>query len=170
MAAGSTYTPIATTTLGSNQTSVTFSSLGSYTDLVLIINAGSTTADNFASVELNNDTTINNYSWTSLYGNGTTASSARATSTGYLNAYVGIGSSIDTTIIANFQNYSNSSTYKTILTRTSRASSTATYYGTESVVTLWENTAAITSIKIKASSTYSFLTGSTFTLYGIASA
>ena len=38
MAAGSTYTPIATTTLGSAQADVTFSSIsGSYTDLVLII-------------------------------------------------------------------------------------------------------------------------------------
>ena len=36
MAAGRTYEPIATTTLGSNATSVTFSNIsGSYTDLVL---------------------------------------------------------------------------------------------------------------------------------------
>ena len=35
MAAGSTYTPIATTTLGSNVASYTFSSIaGTYTDLV----------------------------------------------------------------------------------------------------------------------------------------
>ena len=170
MPAGSTYTPIATTTLGSNQTSVTFSTLGSYTDLVLIINAGSDTVDNFVSLEFNSDTTINNYSWTDLVGNGTSATSHRATSTGYIAPYVGIGTSIDTNIVCNIQNYGNSTTYKTCITRANRATSTGTYYGANATVTLWKNTAAITSIKVKSSSTYNFITGSTFTLYGIASA
>jgi hypothetical protein len=37
MAAGSTYTPIATTTLSSSQAEVTFTSFSGYTDLVLIV-------------------------------------------------------------------------------------------------------------------------------------
>lgn len=167
----STYEPIATTTLGSAASSVTFSSIsGAYTDLVLVINAGSSSTDNFASVELNSDTAGLNYSWTTLYGNGTSAASVRATSTGYINAYVGIGTGLDSTIITNFMNYSNSTTYKILLTRTGRAASGGTYPGTEAMVTLWENTAAITSIKVKAFSTFDFITGSTFTLYGVKSA
>ena len=39
MAAGSTYTPLATNTLSSSSASITFSSIsGSYTDLVLVMN------------------------------------------------------------------------------------------------------------------------------------
>jgi hypothetical protein len=38
MPAGSTYTPIATTTLGSAQADVTFNSFSGYTDLVLVAN------------------------------------------------------------------------------------------------------------------------------------
>ena len=38
MPAGSTYTPITTTTLGSNQSAVTFNSFGGYTDLRMILN------------------------------------------------------------------------------------------------------------------------------------
>ena len=40
MAAGATYTQIATTTLGSSQSTITFSSIsGAYTDLVLVVTA-----------------------------------------------------------------------------------------------------------------------------------
>lgn len=166
-----TYDPIATTTLGANAASVTFSSIsGNYTDLVLVINAGSDTADNFVNLEFNSDTTTSNYSWTDLVGNGTAASSHRNTSTGYIAPYVGLGTSIDTVIICNIQNYSNSTTYKTSITRANRATSTGTYYGADATVMLWRNTAAITSIKVKSSSTYNFLSGSTFNLYGIKAA
>ena len=171
MAAGATYEPLATTTLGSNQSSVTFSSIpGTYTDLVLVVNAGSTSTDNFAYLEFNTDTSGNNYSWTTLYGNGSSAGSARNNSIGYICAYVGIGTSLDTTIITNIQNYSNSSTYKTWLSRSNRVSTGGTYYGTEALVGNWHNASAITSVKVNAYSTFSFITGSTFTLFGIAAA
>jgi hypothetical protein len=59
----------------------------------------------------------------------------------------------------NFLNYSNTTTYKTILSRSNRAEQ-----ATEAFVGLWRNSAAITSISI-ASAT--FTTNSIFTLYGI---
>ena len=67
MAAGSTYTPIATTTLGSAASSVTFSSIsGSYTDLILITNPSSATTDQSIYVQFNADTGTN-YSMSQHY-------------------------------------------------------------------------------------------------------
>jgi hypothetical protein len=62
----------------------------------------------------------------------------------------------------NFFNYSNTTTYKTVLTRAGRNNQ-----ATEAFVGLWRNTAAITSISL-TSQTYT--TDSTFTLYGIKAA
>ena len=76
MAAGSTYTPIATTTLGSAATSYTFTSIPStYTDLVLVGNLSSSSNTNI-SIRIYSDSGTN-YSNTYLTGvNGTGASSA----------------------------------------------------------------------------------------------
>lgn len=165
-----TYDSINTQTLSSNTTSVTFSSIPqTYTDLILVINAGSTTVDNYSFVEFNSDTAQGNYSWTSMYGNGSTASGSRGASL-YLNAYVGIGSSIDTLVFCNIQSYTDTSKFKGVLNRTSRATSNGTYFGTELLTGTWRNTNAITQIKVNSYSTYSFLAGSTFSLYGIKAA
>ena len=70
MPAGSTYTPLSTTTLGSAQATVTFSSIsGSYTDLVLVMNTIGTSAGGDVQVQFNSDT-ASNYSCTILYGTG----------------------------------------------------------------------------------------------------
>jgi len=161
MAAGSTYTPIATTTLGSTATSYTFSSIsGSYTDLVLIANFKSSATDGI-SIQLNGDTG-SNYSWTLLYGTGSVAGSASYSSR--TSATIGYTSASNfNTTICQFQNYSNATTYKTWLSKGSSAD-----YEIDNMVGLWRSTSAITSIKINCSGTLQI--GSTFTLYGIASA
>jgi hypothetical protein len=162
MAAGSTYTPIATTTLGSAAASVTFSSLGAYTDIIAVI-SGTTSNYGNTSLRFNSDSG-NNYSVTYLYGDGSAAYSGRTTSTDALRF-----GSLDTSVIANniiqIQNYSNSSTYKTALSR-----GNTTNGSVDARVGLWRNTAAITSITIFVYGGYNFATGSTFTLYGIAAA
>ena len=165
MAAGATYTPIATTTLGSAQASYTFSSIPStYTDLILVLNASSVaTAD--IMVQLNSDTG-SNYSRTKLTGNGTAASSSRTANADRL--YLNTTSNTTTTAgeynsITSFNNYSNTTTYKTTLTRANAAS-----LGTDALVQLWRSTAAISTIYVYSTGTFS--AGSTFTLYGIASA
>ena len=62
-----TYTPIATTTLGSGQTSVTFSSIsGTYTDLILIASASNTGGATNIRLQFNGDTATN-YSSTRIY-------------------------------------------------------------------------------------------------------
>lgn len=166
MAAGSTYTPIATNTLGSATSSVTFSSIsGSYTDLFIVINSGSTTSGQDIRCRFNGDSG-SNYSFTHLTGNGTAASSGGATNQTFMpldyNGY--LSGSIATTTIINCMNYSNSTTYKTTLGRFNTAA-----FGTDMAVGLWRSTSAITSIEFLTSAS-TFLSGSTFTLYGIAAA
>jgi hypothetical protein len=158
----STYQPIATTTLGSSASSVTFSSIsGSYTDLVLVV-AGTYTSGgtNDAALQFNSDTG-SNYSWTRLLGNGSAASSSRSTNDVQIDFGL-ISSTNQSNSIAHIQNYSNSTTYKTVL---GRGNSTE-YVG--AIVGTWRNTSAITSITVKSAATYS--SGTTFVLYGITAA
>ena len=161
-----TYTPIATTTLASAAASYTFSSIPStYTDLVLVATARNTTATYTATIRVNGDSG-SNYSSTQLYGDGTTAGSNRDTSrTSIDNIYA--ASSADAanffnTTLVHIMNYSNATTYKTMLSRSNLGIQIAASIG------LWRNTAAITSVGIFSAS--NFATGSTFTLYGIQAA
>jgi hypothetical protein len=172
MAAGNTYVALATSTLGSAAASVTFSSIpATYTDLVLVLQPASTTfADNIG-LNFNSDTG-SNYSSTNLSGNGAggAASGGRAAS-----PYIQVTNIIGTTgtlgamtSTIHIMNYANTTTYKTVLSRTGQLG--ATYNGNEVIVSLWRNTAAINTIVIKQSGSPNFITGSTFSLYGIAAA
>jgi hypothetical protein len=159
-----TYEIIATTTLGSATGSTTFTSIsGSYTDLVLVMNLTGVSVGGYAAgVQLNSDTS-SNYSVTNLYGNGSSVVTTSTTNASIAYIYgtdVGIANAVSTNI-TNFQNYSNTTNYKTFLTRNGQAGS-----GTMANVGLWRSTAAITSIKIEIF-TGTFSIGSTFTLYGI---
>jgi hypothetical protein len=139
---------------------VTFSSIpGTYTDLVLVFAGTVGTLDN-NNVTFNGDTG-SNYSVTRLVGNGSTASSSRGSN---LNAIqCGEIATSQSNDIIQIQNYSNSTTYKTLIHRSNNTSQFL-----KASVGLWRNTAAITSITITNGGTYQI--GSTFTLYGIASA
>lgn len=166
-----TYDSIATTTLGSAAASYTFTGIsGAYTDLVLIANARSTraTADDSFYLRVNSDT-ASNYSYTELKGNGTSATSARGSSHPAFYAAQNIAaasqpSGVFTPILLNFNNYSNSTTYKTILSRNNFAAGEVS-----AEVGLWRSTSAITSIQVYCA-IGNLETGSTFTLYGIKAA
>ena len=165
-----TYEPISTTTLGSNQNKVTFSSIPStYTDLVIIIGSAKFTQNgDSVAMYYNNESAGTNYSYTYIFGNGTTASSGRGSSKPGTQNYINAASTSATnpgTFIINVLNYANSTTNKTSITRASAADQ-----GTEAMVNLWRNTAAITQIDLQVQGTDNFLTGTTFTLYGIKSA
>jgi hypothetical protein len=167
-----TYEPIATTTLGSTTTDISFSSIsGSYTDLILIISMFRvTTSGHGLNIRVGNGSvdTGSNYSFTSLYGNGTAAGSNRSSNntSGYIEPYDNsISSTNPVTLIVNLMNYSNTSTYKTLLTRGSSAADYA-----NATVTLWRSTAAINTITISSFSTSQFAAGTTITLYGVKSA
>ena len=164
MAAGSTYTPIATQTLGSSATSVTFSSIPStYTDLIIVANVNCPTRAANVGCQYNGDTSAN-YSWTRLYGTGSSAVSSRATS--QVRSDFGIAGNTDwSTLICQIQNYSNTTTYKTGLGRGNFAAGYVSAF-----VNLWSSTAAISSIKLLNEFNENFAAGSTFTLYGIKAA
>jgi hypothetical protein len=162
-----TYEPIATTTLGSAASSVTFSSIaGTYTDLVLVSAPIVTSATTFA-VRFNSDSG-SNYSATILQGDGTTASSTRVSAQAEIRiSYAATSRTTNTTnILTQIQNYSNATTYKNLLSRDNASSD-----GTGAIVGLWRNTAAITTVTIIPVSGGSIInTGSIFTLYGIKAA
>jgi hypothetical protein len=156
-----TYDCIATTTLGSAQGSVTFSSIPStFTDLVLVISTR-TSGGNAMTYQLNTDSTASNYSQTALGGDGSTAFSFRQS----LNTLGAANSSAFNVYRFNFQNYSNTTTFKTVLASGGNASADV-----RSAVSLWRNTSAINQIILAMYSGETFQSGSTFTLYGIKSA
>ena len=166
MAAGATYEPIATQTLASAAASVSFTSIAAtYTDIIMVATGTASTASSFY-LRVNNDSATN-YSFTGLQGNGTAASSYRLT--GRSSCEAGAWWTTQNNVIINFQNYANTTTYKTFLSRSSNAGNMV-----EADVHLWRSTSAINRIDVSPNSTFSgattFAIGSTFTLYGIAAA
>jgi hypothetical protein len=160
----STYEPIATTTLGSGVTNLTFSSIPStYTDLILVCNGNTAAAANNY-LQFNGDNG-SNYSATRLSGDGSAASSARSTSATQilLDGFGYWTTGYNANKVIHIMNYANTTTNKTVLTRANNAS-----IGTDAIVGLWRSTAAITSIRFNSDSTLQ--AGSTFTLYGIKAA
>jgi hypothetical protein len=157
-----TYEPITTTTLGSNQATVTLSSIpATYTDLVLVVDATITSGgDNFL-LNFNGDTGTN-YSVIRFDGNGSTASSTRAVNQTVLQC-AGVGTTRQN-IIINIHNYSSTNTHKRTLTRYNDPSGSVCLR-----LNSWRNTAAINSILISTSGS-TFASGSSFTLYGIKAA
>jgi len=170
MAAGSTYTPIATTTTAGGTNTVTFSSIPStYTDIILVAsNIGYTAAGDTPYLRINGDTGTN-YSGTLLSGNGTTANSGRRTSTAQGmplgGTYAGSSTTVATNLIFQLMNYANTTTYKTGLSRYFQPAGE-----TEATVALWRNTAAVTSIQYRTDGGNNISAGAVFTLYGIAAA
>lgn len=161
----STYELIDSTTLSSSASSVSFTSIDqSYRDLVLVVNAYSTTTTGYggaAIVTVNSDTGAN-YPVVFMRGNGSTAASSSATGS---NIYAGYLSNNDytTSVIMQFLDFSATDKHKSILTRIDTAQDL-----TRAQASRWANTAAITSIDI-AGSGGTLASGSTFYLYGIAS-
>jgi hypothetical protein len=161
MAAGTTYEPIVTNTLGSAVANVTLSSIPStYTDLILVCNLITTTRID-THLQVNGDT-ANNYSYTFIYGEGVGGGTTNYYTT-QPHFYIGEGGTRSTNII-HLNNYKNTTTYKTFLARSAYPAD-----GSGSSVGLWRSTSAINAIKILRN-TGTFSVGSTFTLYGIASA
>jgi hypothetical protein len=160
----STYTPLSSQTLTANTASVTFSGIPqNYTDLVLVMSGGMNTTTGYAmSVRLNGDTG-SNYSATYINGDGTTASSGRYSTQTAMYLGAPARNTLNGNFIFHFQNYSNTVTNKSVLARSNSAA-----LSTWASVGLWRNTAAINSIQLFPEIA-SWLSGTTFTLYGIGS-
>lgn len=162
-----TYEQIASTTLGSDTASYTFSGIAAdWTDLILVgvsklTNAGTGGAN--YDLRFNGDTG-SNYSSTYVQGNGSAAGSGRTTSFSYLtytpsaegNATAwGVG-------IVHIMSYASTNVYKTAL-----SSGASPVEFARRSVGLWRNTAAITSITVLHGGGLSLKAGSTFKLYGL---
>lgn len=162
-----TYVALDKITTTGSVASVTFNSISqSYTDLVLVANVQQVTDGEDFAVQVNGDTNAN-YSRTYLCGDGSTAHAGRSSTAS--NIILDHHATPPTTTnysvnILNFQNYSNSTTYKPVF---SRSNSLSTYGGTVAVIGLWRNTAAITSLTLFCTNSSNIKTGSTFSLYGI---
>ena len=165
MAAGATYTPIATAT-ASNTASFTFNSLSGYTDLIIVSTLNRTTTSAGSTnikIQFNGDTG-SNYSYTRVYGNGTSAASDRGSNQTFVSPWNINDPTYGIVDIINIMNYSNTSTYKTLIGRASAGDSNGFAYAN---VAMWRSTSAITSIYLFASENFS---SGNVTLYGIAAA
>jgi hypothetical protein len=166
MADVSTEVAIATQTLGSSAATITFSSIPStYTDLRLVLTTTTVSTGENVFMTFNSDTATN-YSRTLLYGDGTSAASARATNSAFLiwTTAGGTSSTIPSFFTADIFSYAGS-TYKTSLLTSSEDKNGSG--AVERYVALWRSTSAITRLDINTGGGSNFAAGTTATLYGI---
>ncbi len=156
-----TYVALDKVTLATATPSVTFSSIpATYTDLVIVSNNSRTSNSNML-LRVGNGSvdTGFNYSYTFMAGDGS-AFSGRAAGTNATETSYQFANTWGQSII-NLQNYANTTTNKTFLTRAGQGG-----WGTIAYVGLWRSTSAINTIELY-SSAGNFAVGSTFSLYGI---
>lgn len=161
-----TYEPIATTTLGADAATITFSSIpATYTDLRLVLvgtaELGSSTSERF---RFNSDTG-SNYSILNLSGNGSSASSAHQANQTFIRGSFNAAwdTTIPTFITMDIFGYAGS-TKKTCLLSVSLDKNGSGV--SEKVIGFYNSTSAISSITI-LTNTGDYNSGTTATLYGI---
>jgi hypothetical protein len=162
-----TYNPLQSVELTASAANVTFSNIDQgYTDLVLVFSGQVTSAVSLA-LQVNGDTATS-YSVTELAGDGSTATSSRSSNAASMTissvgAQIGTGTPWVSTL--HFQSYSNTTTNKPVLMRTSAPGTITTLNAG-----MYRSTAAITSIRLMGFANASgFAAGTTFDLYGIKS-
>jgi hypothetical protein len=173
-----TFALIQTTSLSSSASSVSFS-LGSttYTDLYLLLNARTDTGSTKDQllIQMNDDTTTSNYSsgynggdgtnssFSSFFTRTTSAAGVRFAGLPGANASSGTRGALEIELININSNY-----FKTLLGKggftdiSGNPNSTIGVYNGS-----WRNTGAITSLLLKPASGGNFVSGATFSLYGI---
>jgi hypothetical protein len=155
-----TYTPLATVTLGSAVSSVSFASIpASYRDLIVVF-AGTRTGTNNILFRFNSDTG-SNYNWIVANGNGSTTVSVAETVSSIPTGYYNIATDAQMNVIFQVMDYSATDKHKTALSRSSQGGA-----GVAMVGGRWANTAAITTIQVLTGDA-NFGSGSTFSLYGV---
>jgi len=166
-----TYEPIATTTLSTAASTITFSSIpATYTDLRVVF-VGQGTFTQSALLRFNNDTGTN-YSTTQLQGDGGAVYSQRQTNNNNISM-VQIpnngGTANNTFGMVFFEIFSYAgSTNKTVLG--GDAGDTNGSGNINRIVGLWRNTSAINEITITTGGASTYVAGTTATLYGIKAA
>lgn len=166
----STFELIASQTLGSDSTTVTFSSIpGTYDDVVLICSArtdSGSDADPFG-IKFNGSTS--NYTSRRLQGDGSSVTTWTGSNT--TAAAVNGGTSTASTfgsIEAYIPNYAGSANKSFSVTSVTEDNSAAALI--RAFAMLWSDTSAITSIELSSGNGGDFVTGSSFYLFGITKA
>jgi hypothetical protein len=157
-------TALASITLQSASSSVTFSGIPqNYRDLILVVAGSATASASLTFIRLNGDTG-SNYSNVFARGNGSNAASSSETTTGawffYGNQVLGVDQS---NAISQIMDYSATDKHKSILTRANI--NNALGPSVEMTASRWASTVAVTSLQVYVSSN-NFAAGSTFNLYG----
>ena len=171
-ASTTSYESIATVTVGSPQSAITFSSIPStYKHLQIRGIARSTRAasGSYVKIQANSDTG-NNYANHGLYGTGSAAGAYAVTTTDHAGeAYITASSDLASTFgisVWDILDYTNTSKYKTV-----RALTGADVNGTNGQVRfasgVWLSTSAITTVTLTDGNGANFDQYSTFALYGI---
>lgn len=163
-----TYTLIASNTLSSSASSITFSSIPqTYTDLVVRLSARCDAASVDRSLGIRPNGSSANDSNTSLSGDGSAASSARSTADFDAGRFTAANATANTfgSVEIYIPNYTVSANKPMSVFGVAETNATAVTMRVNAL--LWSNTAAITSLQIDTDTTPLFVAGSSFFLYGI---
>lgn len=170
MPAGATYEPIQSTTLQSAQASITFSNISqAYTDLILIMYAISTSANNDIRIQLNGDSG-NNYNCNRISSSGATPSGGTVLNNGYFWSFAAVGTNATAQHVEiQIMRYSSSLVQKAAFGKASSPNSTG---NGETIMSgfNWNNSSAVTSMYIYSAGNtapQTLAAGTTATLYGI---
>lgn len=151
-----TYVPLATVTLASTDSSITFSSIpATYRDLIVVI-GGNADASRLAQLRFNGDSG-SNYSY--VRATGPVFSDSGTNTSTYRLARIGASQS---TIVIQIMDYSATDKHKSLLGRSMESSSAV-----EMAAARWANTAAINSINFGLNAG-SYQVGTRISIYGIA--
>lgn len=166
-----TYTLIASNTLTSTASSVTFSAIPQgYTDLVLKMSVRSNRANTTDTIKINfNSDTSALYSQTYLRGSGATTTSSRDSSFTYIPIQYATGDTTTTNTFSNIESYIPSYTVsqdKPLSNFSAHENNTSTAFLFVNAG-LYRSTSAISSIAISLVDGPNFVSGSSFYLYGI---
>ena len=163
-----TYVPLATITLASTDSSITFSSIpATYRDLIVVFQYSSTVSNPLLTIRFNGDSG-SNYSMVNMIGS--SFGGASSSSTTFTSIYPeggnqsGPGTELGRGIWKfEIMDYSATDKHKTVLQRHNSIQASATW--TTAQASRWANTSAITSINFNTSNAMAI--GSTFSLYGV---
>lgn len=166
---------IAKQTLTSTTATVTFSNIpGAYTDLLCVVSARANrttaTTSQPGYVQMNPNGSSANHSLRTLQGNGSTATSYTDTLIYAICPANSANWTADTFGYAEFYipNYAGSTNKSVSIFGGSENNNATTF--TAVTAALWSNTAAITSLDFVEQNSHSFVSGSSFFLYGITKA
>jgi hypothetical protein len=155
-----TYTPLATVTLGSTASSVTFSSIpATYRDLIVVCEFVPSGSFFDTGLRFNADGGTN-YSFVEASGSGSGSGNSNSAPRSQA-IFLYTEATNRWAVIAQIMDYSATDKHKTVLSR-----ATAGAEITIMTANRWANTAAITSVQVRPDAS-TFASGSTFSLYGV---